>query len=166
MTNASGYLCHISVVLELDLPPAALFRVFTHEDNAGAFRDIVRLGYRRVVASAPNHQTVRVEQVGRLRIAWLTREFSNHIIVEEDARDAERLVTTFTLVRSVRRRCFFFCGLAAGRAACSSARSPLVSLVSNQNTSSPTPQTPKHRTCSRALPAAGCSRRGATRPAP
>lgn len=51
VSNASGYLCHIHVDCNFDVPPEIIFDIFCHPDNAGAFRDIKHVGYRKVAAT-------------------------------------------------------------------------------------------------------------------
>lgn len=58
VSNASGYLCHIDVDCTLDVPPEVLFEIFCHPDNAGAFRDIKKVGYRKVRLQQCNSTTV------------------------------------------------------------------------------------------------------------
>jgi hypothetical protein len=48
VSNAAGYLCHIQLNCRLDVPPEVVFEIFSHPDNAGAFRDIKKVGYRKV----------------------------------------------------------------------------------------------------------------------
>ncbi|KAI8477292.1 MAG: hypothetical protein J3K34DRAFT_515945 [Monoraphidium minutum] len=101
VSNANGYMCHIRLDCDFPVPPSVLFEIFTHPDNSAAFRDIKRVGFRKVLRSEPGYKLVEVEQVGALRIMWgLERTFSTLLRVEEDARDPACLVTTFDLVRS------------------------------------------------------------------
>jgi hypothetical protein len=48
VSNAAGYLCHIQLQCRLDVTPEIVFEIFSHPDNAGAFRDIKKVGYRKV----------------------------------------------------------------------------------------------------------------------
>jgi hypothetical protein len=48
VSNAAGYLCHIQLQCRLDVSPEVVFEIFSHPDNAGAFRDIKKVGYRKV----------------------------------------------------------------------------------------------------------------------
>lgn len=52
VSNAAGYLCHIALDCRLDVSPEVVFEIFSHPDNAGAFRDIKKVGYRKVGVSA------------------------------------------------------------------------------------------------------------------
>lgn len=100
VSNAAGYLCNIRVDCEFDVPPKFVFDVFCHPDNAGAFRDIKRVGYRKVVEASPGFKRVEVEQCGELRVLWICRVFRTYLDVTEDAREPECLRTEFSLLRS------------------------------------------------------------------
>lgn len=57
VSNAAGYLCHIQLQCTLDVSPEVVFEIFSHPDNAGAFRDIKEVGYRKVCwAYSAGHQ--------------------------------------------------------------------------------------------------------------
>jgi hypothetical protein len=49
-------------------PPLPLSLYFLPKDNAGVFRDIKRVGYRRVLESRPGWKRVEVEQCGELKV--------------------------------------------------------------------------------------------------
>ncbi|GBF94316.1 hypothetical protein Rsub_06938 [Raphidocelis subcapitata] len=101
VSNASGYMCRIQVECNFNVPPETLFEIFTHPDNSVAFRDIRKVGYRKVLSNRPGHKIVEVEQVGSMRILWgLERSFTTLLRVEEDSRDPSCLLTKFDLVRS------------------------------------------------------------------
>ncbi|KAF6266258.1 hypothetical protein COO60DRAFT_444350 [Scenedesmus sp. NREL 46B-D3] len=100
VSNAAGYLCHIQLECKFDVPPEVIFEIFCHPDNAGAFRDIKCVGYRKVKQQQPGFKVVEVEQCGELRVLWIHRVFKTYLDVTEDARDAECLKTEFTLLRS------------------------------------------------------------------
>lgn len=55
VSNAAGYLCHIQLNCRLDVAPEVVFEIFSHPDNAGAFRDIKKVGYRKVSTGMPCH---------------------------------------------------------------------------------------------------------------
>jgi hypothetical protein len=55
----------------------------------------------QVVESSPGFKRVEVEQVGELRVMWISRAFKTYLDVTEDCRDPECLKTDFTLLRSV-----------------------------------------------------------------
>lgn len=53
---------------------------------------------------------VQVEQLGELRVLWITRSYSTWLTVTEDARDPARLVAIFDLLKSVSERaCMHAC---------------------------------------------------------
>ncbi|WIA15656.1 hypothetical protein OEZ85_002282 [Tetradesmus obliquus] len=100
VSNAAGYLCHIQLDATFDVPPEVIFEIFCHPDNAGAFRDIKCVGYRKVKQQEPGFKLVEVEQCGELRVLWIHRVFKTYLDVTEDTRDPECLKTEFTLLRS------------------------------------------------------------------
>jgi hypothetical protein len=100
VSNAAGYLCHIELECNFDVSPQVVFDIFCHPDNAGAFRDIKMVGYRKVKMQEPNYKVIEVEQCGELRVLWISRIFRTYLDVTEDARDQECLKTDFKLLRS------------------------------------------------------------------
>eukprot|EP00878_Enallax_costatus_P011152 GHUV01011646.1.p1 GENE.GHUV01011646.1~~GHUV01011646.1.p1 ORF type:complete len:161 (+),score=13.84 GHUV01011646.1:226-708(+) len=101
VSNAAGYLCHIELECDFDVTPQVVFDIFCHPDNAGAFRDIKMVGYRKVKSQEPGYKVVEVEQCGELRVLWISRIFRTYLDVTEDSRDPECLKTDFKLLRSV-----------------------------------------------------------------
>ncbi|KAG2493808.1 hypothetical protein HYH03_008027 [Edaphochlamys debaryana] len=100
VSNKAGYLCRVHVVAEFNSPPEAPFRIFTAPDNSKIFRDIQRVGARKVVKVEPNYKEVQVEQLQDIQILWIRRTFSTWLHVKEDMRDPDCLKTSFHLLRS------------------------------------------------------------------
>jgi pyrrolidone-carboxylate peptidase len=65
VSNAAGYLCHIQLNCRLEVPPEVVFEIFSHPDNAGAFRDIKKVGYRKVSQAQPSVLLFLGAQPGR-----------------------------------------------------------------------------------------------------
>ncbi|KAL6748720.1 hypothetical protein V8C86DRAFT_2872269 [Haematococcus lacustris] len=80
--------------------PEVLFAIFTYPDNSKLFRDVQRVGQRKVVTLEPNFKVVEVEQLGELKILWVQRTFSTWLKVTEDCRDTGCLSVQFDLMHS------------------------------------------------------------------
>jgi len=63
VSNKSGYMCHIHLDANFDVAPEVLFRVFTHPNNAGVFRDVKTVKGRTVLKDEDGMKEVEVEQV-------------------------------------------------------------------------------------------------------
>ncbi|PNW73637.1 hypothetical protein CHLRE_13g566750v5 [Chlamydomonas reinhardtii] len=100
VSNKAGYMCHVRVIANWDVPPEVPFAIFTHPDNSSLFRDIQRVGQRKVIKTEPAYKEVQVEQLGDIQIMWIHRTYSTWLHVIEDARDPDCLRTKFELLRS------------------------------------------------------------------
>ncbi|KAG2439892.1 hypothetical protein HYH02_010522 [Chlamydomonas schloesseri] len=100
VSNKAGYMCHVHVVANWDVPPEVPFAIFTHPDNSRLFRDIQRVGQRKVIKTEPAYKEVQVEQLGDIQILWIHRTYSTWLHVIEDSRDPDCLRTKFELLRS------------------------------------------------------------------
>lgn len=102
ISNARGYLCHISAAAEfIDSPPKLIFALFTNPDNTGVFRDIKRVTSRKVIQNDPaGLKVVEIEQLGETWLLWMHVEFRTRLTVTEDSRDPNNLRTYFELISS------------------------------------------------------------------
>ncbi|GLC41311.1 hypothetical protein PLESTB_001076700 [Pleodorina starrii] len=98
--NKAGYLCHVHVEASWPVPPEVPFAIFTHPDNSALFRDVKRVGARKVLKTEPGYKEVQVEQLGDVQVLWIHRTYSTWLHVVEDSRDPECLRITFDLVKS------------------------------------------------------------------
>lgn len=51
-----------------DVPPEVIFAIFTYPDNTAIFRDIQRVGGRKVIKAEPGFKVVEIEQLGELKV--------------------------------------------------------------------------------------------------
>ncbi|GFR49873.1 hypothetical protein Agub_g11975 [Astrephomene gubernaculifera] len=100
VSNKAGYLCHVHVTGNWPVPPEVPFAIFTHPDNSAIFRDIQRVGSRKVIKTEPGYKEVQVEQLQDFQVLWLRRTYSTWLRVVEDTRDPDCLHITFELLRS------------------------------------------------------------------
>lgn len=100
ISNGPGYHCQINCEAVFSVAPNVIFDIFTHENNAGAFRDIKDIGYRKLLAKKCGWQKLEVEQIGELKVLWMRKQFSTFLTVTEDCRDPSCLTTSFELLKS------------------------------------------------------------------
>ncbi|KXZ49462.1 hypothetical protein GPECTOR_21g688 [Gonium pectorale] len=100
VSNKAGYLCHVHVQADWPMPPSVPFAIFTHPDNSKLFRDIQRVGQRKVIRTEPLYKEIQVEQLGEIQVLWMRRTYSTWLQVVEDMRDPDCLRTEFHLLRS------------------------------------------------------------------
>lgn len=100
VSNKQGYLCRISLKAEFDAAPEVLFSIFTYPDNSAIFRDIEGVKSRKVLVDKPGYKEVEVEQIGRLKVLWISRMYSTWLKVTEDSRNPEELLVNFDLLQS------------------------------------------------------------------
>ncbi|EFJ42728.1 hypothetical protein VOLCADRAFT_97186 [Volvox carteri f. nagariensis] len=123
VSNKAGYLCHVHVEANWPVTPEVTFAIFTHPDhrhisspmailarrpfnnmgladNSALFRDVKRVGARRVLKAEPGYKEVEVEQLGDIKVLWMHRTYSTWLRVVEDSRDPECLRIAFDLLKS------------------------------------------------------------------
>lgn len=77
-----------------------MFAIYTYPDNSALFRDVKRVGDRKVLSSHPGLKVVDVQQVGELRVLWIHRTYQTWLHVTEDSRDQSCLKIRFELMKS------------------------------------------------------------------
>lgn len=102
VSNASGYLCHITMECHFTVPPHVIFRIFTNPDNSHLFRDIKRIVNRKVLYEDEHKKIVEVEQTGagEFKVLWMRNDFTTFLKVTEDSSDPSHLRMHFHMIKS------------------------------------------------------------------
>eukprot|EP01023_Acetabularia_acetabulum_P011794 TRINITY_DN15494_c0_g3_i1.p1 TRINITY_DN15494_c0_g3~~TRINITY_DN15494_c0_g3_i1.p1 ORF type:complete len:287 (+),score=43.13 TRINITY_DN15494_c0_g3_i1:103-963(+) len=102
VSNAAGYLCHISLDALLPCDPQLVYDVFRNPDNSKIFRDIKEQQGRKVLFEDPEGlRIVEVKQLAELKILkFLNFTFTTLLRVTEDERDADEIKLSFEMVSS------------------------------------------------------------------
>ncbi|CAN8291719.1 unnamed protein product [Cochlearia groenlandica] len=80
----NGSFCHLSVEVNVGLPPQSVYNIFTHPDNKRYFKNIKECISRKVLMEEGPMQTVEIKQAAVWKFLWWAGTFPVHLIVQEN----------------------------------------------------------------------------------
>lgn len=98
--SQAGHSLNIDLQAFFPVAPRVIYSVLTNPDNTGVFRDIQKLGARRVVHEQPDQKVVEVEQLSSIGFGWFKKTFRTTLRVEENSETEGYLFTKSELVGS------------------------------------------------------------------
>eukprot|EP01023_Acetabularia_acetabulum_P055486 TRINITY_DN6412_c0_g1_i2.p1 TRINITY_DN6412_c0_g1~~TRINITY_DN6412_c0_g1_i2.p1 ORF type:complete len:296 (+),score=39.64 TRINITY_DN6412_c0_g1_i2:121-1008(+) len=102
VSNAAGYMCHISLEAYVPCEPDIIHRIMRNPNNSRVFRDVKAIPYRHIVFDDPRGlRIVMAQQVIEIAILpFVTQDFTTLLKVTEDMRKSDDLYIGFEMVTS------------------------------------------------------------------
>ncbi|PIN05593.1 hypothetical protein CDL12_21864 [Handroanthus impetiginosus] len=87
VTIPIGSLSHLSLRVDVGLPPDAVYNIVTDPDNQRVFKNIKEVISREVLVDEGLRQVVEVEQAAIWRFLWWSGTISVHVLVDQNRAD-------------------------------------------------------------------------------
>ncbi|KAL8157089.1 hypothetical protein AgCh_001979 [Apium graveolens] len=87
VTVPKGSLSHLTLEVNVGLPPDALYNIVTNPDNKRVFKNIKEVISRNVLVDEGMRQVVEVEQAALWRFLWWSGTISVHVLVDQNRED-------------------------------------------------------------------------------
>ncbi|GLJ21247.1 hypothetical protein SUGI_0389910 [Cryptomeria japonica] len=87
VTVPKGTLCNLKAIVQVGLPPDAVFDIVIDPENKRVFKNIKEVTYRKVLEDDGYRQLVEVEQAAMWRFLWWSGTIAVRVYVDQDRRN-------------------------------------------------------------------------------